>query len=79
MTTITFDTLLLTDKLKASGIPPDQAEAIVRAIADSHGQLVTRPDLDAALAPIRTDLTAIKWMMGVLLAGVVSLVLKSFF
>ena len=29
MTTVTFDTLELTDSLKKSGIPAEQAEAIV--------------------------------------------------
>ncbi|MGX2032636.1 MULTISPECIES: hypothetical protein [Methylocaldum] len=47
--------------------------------ADTHTQSVTKTDLETALAPIRTDLAVLKWMMGVLLAGVLSLVLKAFF
>ena len=31
------------------------------------------------LAPIRTDLAVLKWMMGVLLACALSLILKTFF
>lgn len=79
MTTVTFDTLELVDKLKSAGIPADQAEWIVRAIVEAQAHLATREDLQIALAPIRTDLAVLKWMMGVLLAGVVSLVLKAFF
>ncbi len=83
MTTITFDTLHLVDKLKAAGFPPEQAEAVVRAIGEAQEELVTKTYLDhtleKALAPIRTDLTLLKWMMGLLLAGVMSLVLKGFF
>ncbi|MGH8475379.1 MAG: DUF1640 domain-containing protein [Methylococcales bacterium] len=79
MTTVTFDTLQLTDKLKAAGIPPEQAEAVVRAIVEAQSQLLTKSDLETAFAPVRTDLAVLKWMMGVLLAGVVSLVLKAFF
>lgn len=79
MTTVTFDTLDLVSKLKATGIPAEQAEAVVRAIAEAQGQLVTKTDLESALVPVRTDLAVLKWMMGVLLAGVVSLVLKAFF
>lgn len=83
MTTITFDTLQLVDKLKAAGFPPEQAEAVIRAIGDAQGDLVTKTHLDhtleKTLAPIRTDLTVLKWMMGVLLAGVMSIVLKTFF
>jgi hypothetical protein len=83
MTTITFDTLQLVDKLKAAGLPPEQAEAVVRAIGEAQEELVTKAYLDytleRTLAPLRTDLTVLKWMMGVLLAGVMSLILKGFF
>jgi len=83
MTTITFDTLDLVDKLKSAGIPQEQAEAVVRVIADAQETLVTKDyldnRLDKVLAPIHTDLVVLKWMMGVLLAGVLSLVLKTFF
>ena len=79
MTTVTFDTLQLVEKLKSSGIPQEQAEAIVRIIAEAQTQLTTNTDLEIALAPIKTDLAILKWMLGVLLAGVLSLVLKTFF
>jgi len=79
MTTITFDTLQLVDKLKSAGIPQEQAEAVVDTIAEAQTQLVTRTDLEMALTPLKTDLAILKWMMGVMLAGVVSLVLKVFF
>jgi len=64
---VTFDTLKLVDKLKAAGIPQEQDE------------LVTKTILDLKLSPILTDLAVLKRMMGVLLAGVLSLVLKAFF
>ncbi|WP_020158835.1 MULTISPECIES: CCDC90 family protein [Methylobacter] len=79
MTTITFDTLELVDKLKSAGIPQEQAEAVVRVIAEAQARLVTKDDLEITLLPVKTDLAVIKWMMGVLLAGVLSLVLKAFF
>lgn len=79
MTTITFDTLELVDKLKIAGIPQEQAEAVVRVIAESQHQLVTKTDLELALSPLKTDMAIIKWMMGILIAGVMSLVLKTFF
>ncbi|WP_295404057.1 DUF1640 domain-containing protein [uncultured Thiocystis sp.] len=79
MTTITFDTLQLVDKLKAAGFPPEQAESVVRAISAAQSELVTKDILEQALAPLRTDLTVLKWMMGVLLAGVMSLILKELF
>jgi hypothetical protein len=79
MTTITFDTLELVDKLKSAGIPQEQAAAVVRVIAEAQARLVTKDDLEITLLPAKTDLAVIKWMMGVLLAGVLSLVLKAFF
>lgn len=79
MTTVTFDTLQLVKKLKSSGISQEQAEAVVRTIAEAQAQLITKTDLDISLAPLRSDLAILKWMLGILLAGVLSLVLKTFF
>ena len=77
MVTVTFDTLELVDKLKTAGFAPEQAEAVVRAIGVAHDELVTKADLEQALAPFRTDLTLLKWMMGAVLAGIVSLIIKT--
>lgn len=79
MTTITFDTLELVDKLKTAGIPQEQAEAVVRVIAEAQNRLVTKDDLEIALSPLKTDLAVLKWMMGILIAGVLSIMLKTFF
>jgi len=79
MTAVTFDTLELTGMLKESGIEQKQAEAIVKSIVKSHSELVTKSYLDLKLAPIFTDLAVIKWMMGILLGGVLSLVMKAYF
>ena len=82
MTTITFDTLRLVDKLKSAGIPPEQAEAVIRVIAEAQDQLVTKNDLksalDDAINPVKTDLAVLKWMIGILIAGVMSIVIKLF-
>ena len=78
MATVTFDTLQLVEQLRTAGIPQEQAEAVVRVIAKSQDSLVTQMGLEAALAPLRTDLAVLKWMMGLMLAGVMSLVLKTF-
>ena len=79
MTTITFDTLELVDRLKTAGIPQEQAEAVVRVIAEAQNRLLTKDDLEIALSPLKTDLAVLKWMMGILIAGVLSIVLKTFF
>lgn len=83
MATVTFDTLQLVDKLKAAGFQQEQAEAVIRVIAEAQGALVTKEYLDNKfdnkLSPIYTDLAVLKWMMGLMLAGILSLVLKAFF
>ena len=90
MTTITFDTLELVDRLKTAGIPQEQAEAVVRVIAEAQDGLVTKHDLTDVKNEIKAamevrferidgELKLNRWMLGVLLAGVISLVLKTFF
>lgn len=90
MTTITFDTLELVDKLKIAGVSQAQAEAVVRVIVKAQDGLVTKHDLTEIKNEIKTDMNVRferidgelklnRWMLGVLLAGVISLVLKAFF
>jgi hypothetical protein len=81
MTTVTFDTHKFIKKLEAAGLPEAQAEAISEAItnASESADAVTKKDLQIELAPIRTDLTLVKWMLGIIVAGVAALVIKSFF
>ena len=64
MATITFDSLKLSDKLKTAGFTPDQADAVVRVIAEAQDDLVTKKDLDIALSPLKSDLMVLKWAVG---------------
>jgi hypothetical protein len=81
MTAITFDTLKFMHRLRDAGMPEPQAEAIAEAFKEASGEaeLVTKRDLQIELAPIKADISLIKWMLGILLAGVMSLILKAFF
>ena len=81
MATITFDTHKFVRKLKDAGFEKKQAEALTEALrsAIEDSELLTRKDLQIELVPIKSDLTVVKWMLGLLLGGVVALVLKSFF
>lgn len=90
MSTITFDTLELVEKLKSAGIEQKQAEAVVRVIAEAQDGLIHKHDLLDAKNELKADmnirfervdgeLKLNRWMLGAILAGVVSLVLKSFF
>ena len=78
MATITFDSLKLADRLKTAGFTSEQAEAVVRVFADAQDELVTKNDLEIALAPFKADVQLLKWMMGFVLAGVVGIFVKLF-
>ena len=80
MAAITFDTLKFTKRLREAGFPEAQAEALVDAVlgATSEADLITKKDLQIELAPLKTDLTLIKWMLGLLLGGVIALLIKAF-
>ncbi|MFA5925259.1 MAG: DUF1640 domain-containing protein [Methylococcaceae bacterium] len=80
----------MVDKLKSAGISQEQAEAVIRVIAEAQDGLVTKHDLIEAKNEIKADMNVRferidgelklnRWMLGVLLAGVISLVLKAFF
>lgn len=87
MATITFDTLKFTQRLEQAGIPHDQAIAMVEAQKESlseimEAHLATKNDVqDVKIKQVEHDgqFTLIKWMLGFLLAGVLSIVIKTFF
>ena len=61
------------------GFDRAQAEAVVRAIAEAQDELITRKDLEIALAPVKTDLALLKWGVGLVIAGVAAQIMKAFF
>lgn len=80
MATITFDTLKFVEKLKAAGVPEAhakaEAEALVLAFSEAmDSQLATRVDINR----LERELLVLKWMVGLVLGGIVALVLKAFF
>ena len=81
MASVTFDTLKFVERLKGAGMPEEQAKALAEAFKDAQGEaeLVTRKDLQIELAPLKADLNLVKWMLGLVLAGVLALILKAFF
>ncbi len=81
MATVTFDTLKFVERLKGAGIPEEQAKALAEAFKEAQGEaeLVTKKDLQIELAPLKSDLTLVKWMLGLVLGGVLALILKAFF
>jgi len=87
MTTIAFDTLKFTQRLEQAGIPHDQAVAMVEAQKESlseimEAHLATKLDVqDVKIKQVEHDdqFALIKWMLGILIAGVLSIVVKTFF
>jgi hypothetical protein len=86
MGTISFNTQELGRELRTAGLPQEQAEAVVRTIVKSHADLSTKGDLrdlelklDAKFTALDGRITLLQWMLGLLLAGVASLVIKGFF
>lgn len=91
MATITFDTLKSVEKLKAGGVSEAQAkaeaEALVAVFSEAMDtQLATKSDINRLEHAVKSDinrlereLLVIKWMMGLVLGGIVALILKAFF
>jgi len=79
MSVATFDKLNYVDSLKSAGIPEDHARALAVALDNAlRDSVVTTTALRDELAPIKAELMLLKWMVGLMLAGVASLVIKAF-
>jgi len=82
MSVTTFDTLKFAKRLKIAGMAEEQAEAISEAFIDAQKanmeSLVTKADLKELELKMNAQLLLLKWMMGLILAGVVSLIMKAF-
>ena len=79
MTTITFDTLKFANKLKAAGVPPQQAEAEAEALSDvfeaNLNELVTKETLQQELSLLEQRMTIkLGGMMAVAIAITATLV-----
>ena len=83
MSVIAFDTHAFVKRLEKSGFKEEQAEALSEAIKDVNEahleELATKRDLKELRLEFNGQFTLLKWMMGFILAGIVSLVLKAFF
>jgi hypothetical protein len=91
MATITFDTLKFVERLRAGGVPEEQAkaeaEALVVAFSEAmDSQLASKSDINRLESELKSninrlerELLVIKWMVGVVIGGILTLVLKAFF
>lgn len=83
MSVATFDTLKFAKRLKVAGMSDEQAEALSEAFIEAQKtqveNLATKFDLRELELRINAQLLLLKWLIGFMLAGVLSLVLKAFF
>ena len=77
MSTITFDTHAYVKKLKAVGVPEEQAEVQAQAIADLvTDRLVTKDDLERSLKELEYRLVIRLGSMIVVAIGVIATLVK---
>ena len=80
MSTTTFDTYRFIKRLRDAGVSEQQAEAEAEALAEAllstGSNLVTEAKLERELSPIKTDLMLLKWMGGVITAGIIAILAK---
>lgn len=91
MSTLTFDTLKYTERLRAAGVTEAQAKAEAEALRDAlsealdtslatKGDLIeVRNELKIGLSDVRHELGLLRWMMGILIALAAASFGKQFF
>lgn len=81
MTSIVFDTLKFVKKLTTAGMTENHAQALSEALQDTHVQAkwVTQQELKEIELKIYGELNLLKWMVSFLLAGMITLIARSFF
>lgn len=79
MSSITFDTLDATRRLRDAGFDEKQAEMVVRVLSDAQSNLVTREHFDSKMDVIDAKFDKLTWMIGVLIALAAANFAKQFF
>ncbi len=79
MSSVTFDTLEFTRKLRDAGFDEKQAETVVRVLADAQDRLVTREHFDTKIELMRMENAHTRWMIGALIALSAANFAKQFF
>ena len=82
VTALAIDTLRMSKRLAEAGFTDAQAEAVTSLVSEASDpavhELVTRKDLQIELAPLRSDIGLLKWMVGANTALVIGVLLKLF-
>ena len=79
MSASAFDTLAYTKRLRAAGVPEAQAEAQAEALAAAiTSELVTKHDLSEAVLKLEGKMNVMQWMLGFIVALVVTILFRVF-
>jgi len=91
MASVTFDTLKFVETLEAARLTREQATAIATAVRDAQesadvatkGDIaLVRKDVEGVRSEIKSvhnELSIHRWMLGFVFAGMISLLVKTFF
>jgi len=87
MSTITFDTLKFSERLKAAGVPEAQAKAEAEALRDVFAEaldtsLATKTDIQQVtnrMDIFDAHLDKLQWMIGIVIALAIANFAKQFF
>ena len=83
MPAIAFDTLKFVKRLRSAGFDEEKAEALSDALKEWYeaglSDLATKQDIKELELRLTGEIKLLKWTMGFLLAGVLSLLIKAFF
>jgi len=66
------------EALKLAGVPEDKAQAAAKAVAELSQEDSLSP-IENGLVEIKGEIKLIKWMLGLIIAGILSLILKTYF
>jgi len=83
---ITFDTLQFVNELENAGVERNQASAFVAIVKKAHdnSEIATKGDLretelrlDSKLEILKAEISLLKWMLGLIGAGILTLIIKT--
>ena len=80
MAAVMFDTHKFVRKSQEAGFEEKQAEGISEAFKEAsvEAEVVTKKDLQLELAPIKSDINLMKWMLGAILGLAIANFAKQF-
>jgi len=73
------DTLKIYERLKAANLDDKAAKEIAEVFKEAESLRLEELATKADIARLEGDIKLLKWMMGAVLAGIISLMLKAFF